>query len=122
MGFTGDSIVPIGMVDLYVTFGFDDCFEIVKTKFLIVDIPFTYNVIIGRPTLNCIRAMVSTYLMRLKFPTSSSVGEIRSDPKDLRHCYLTLVTLLKKVTLLIQQMDPREPSSINPYPEAREPL
>lgn len=37
-----------------------------------------------------------TYYMTHKFLTSSEVEEIKSDPKESRQYYLTMVTLLKK--------------------------
>ncbi len=38
-------------------------------NYLVVDTPFAYNVIIGRPALNDFRIIVSTYHMNVKFPT-----------------------------------------------------
>ncbi|KAK4386298.1 hypothetical protein Sango_2500400 [Sesamum angolense] len=49
-------------------------------KFLVVDIPFAYNVILGRPTLNSFRAIISTYHMKIKFPVERGVGEDKADP------------------------------------------
>ena len=46
-GFTGDSISPLEIMNLHVTFGDNPCFKIVMTKFMVVDILSIYNVIIG---------------------------------------------------------------------------
>lgn len=58
--FTGNSISPLGIVNIHVTFGDEPCSKIIITKFMMVDIPSAYNVVIGRPMLNRLRAMVST--------------------------------------------------------------
>ena len=52
-----------------------------------MDCPSTYNVIIGRPTLNCLKATTSTYYLKVKFPTAYGVGEIQGDQVLPRECY-----------------------------------
>uniref|UniRef100_A0A2N9GRM8 Reverse transcriptase domain-containing protein n=1 Tax=Fagus sylvatica TaxID=28930 RepID=A0A2N9GRM8_FAGSY len=47
-----------------------------------------YNAIIGRPTLNRLRAVTSTYHLLLKFPTEHGIGEVRGDQVAARECYL----------------------------------
>ncbi|RWV91559.1 hypothetical protein GW17_00046149 [Ensete ventricosum] len=74
----------------------------VRTKtlmvpFMVVDLPSAYNVIIKRPTLNKLRVVVSTYYRSMKFPTSIRPGEIKSDPRESRRCYLAATTIPKKV-------------------------
>ena len=48
-----------------------------QIDFLIVDCPLTYNIILGRPALNKLRAAMSTYYLKVKFPTAYGVEEIR---------------------------------------------
>lgn len=55
--------------------------------FLIVDSSSAYNAILGRVFLNKARAMVSTYHLKVNFPTLSGVGEVRGDQKSARECY-----------------------------------
>ncbi|RZS23396.1 hypothetical protein BHM03_00056307, partial [Ensete ventricosum] len=83
-GFTGDSVSPLGATMIPVTFGGEP-----RTKTLLVSF-------IGHPTLNRLKAVVSTYHRILKFPTRTGVGEVRSDPREFRQCYLTATTLFKK--------------------------
>ena len=44
--FTRESVTLIEIINIYMTFGVDDCIKIIKIKFLVVDISFAYNVII----------------------------------------------------------------------------
>lgn len=60
-------------------------------EFIIVDKPSVYNIIIGRPTLNALDAVVSTYHMAMKFPTLTEVGIFKVDQKGSRDCYADAV-------------------------------
>ncbi|KAL0448823.1 UNVERIFIED_CONTAM: hypothetical protein Slati_1438700 [Sesamum latifolium] len=60
-------------------------------KFLVVDVPSAYNVILGRPTLNTFQAVISTYHMKIKFPTPGGIGEVQGDPLQSRRCYVDAV-------------------------------
>ena len=55
--------------------------------FLVVRAPSAYNAILDRFGLNTLRAVVSTYHLKFKFPTSQGVGEVRGDQVLARHCY-----------------------------------
>ncbi|RWW71896.1 hypothetical protein BHE74_00020346 [Ensete ventricosum] len=72
-------------------------------------LPSAYNAIIGRPTLNRLKAVVSTYHRLLKFPTRAGVGEVRSDPRESRQCYLTTTTLSKKPRTQSATVVPQDP-------------
>ncbi|KAJ8479512.1 hypothetical protein OPV22_023239 [Ensete ventricosum] len=95
-GFTGDSVSPLGATTIPVTFGGEPRSKTPLVSFMVVKLPSAYNAIIGLPTLNRLRAVVSTYHRILKFPTRTRVGEVRSDPRESRQCYLTALTLFKK--------------------------
>ncbi|KAL0295006.1 UNVERIFIED_CONTAM: protein DETOXIFICATION 34 [Sesamum angustifolium] len=43
-------------------------------EFLVVDTPSAYNAILGRPILNAFQAVISTYDMKIKFPTIGGFG------------------------------------------------
>ncbi|KAL5562775.1 hypothetical protein UlMin_032522 [Ulmus minor] len=68
-GFTGDIISSEGILNLPVEIGSSPCQHIQAVDFVLVDCPSPYNAIIGRPTLNKIRAVTSTYHLLVKFPT-----------------------------------------------------
>lgn len=60
-------------------------------KYLVVDAPFPYNVILGRPGPNKFQAVVSTHHLKLKFLTRNGIGEARGDQAMARECYLNSV-------------------------------
>ncbi|KAL5543990.1 hypothetical protein UlMin_007774 [Ulmus minor] len=49
--------------------------------------PSSYNAIIGRPTLNAIRAVTSTYHLLVKFPTVGGIGILKGDQQASRDIY-----------------------------------
>ncbi|XP_064940575.1 uncharacterized protein LOC135594081 [Musa acuminata AAA Group] len=77
MRFTGDSVSPSGTVTLPLTLGASPRTKTVMSTFLVVDLPAAYNAI---PTLNKIRAVVSTYHQTVKFPTPAGTGEVWGSP------------------------------------------
>ncbi|URD93608.1 Retrotransposon protein [Musa troglodytarum] len=89
--------------------------------FLVVDLPTAYNAIVGRPTLNRLRAIISTYHRTLKFPTSTRVGEVRGDPQESRRCYLTAITLSKRKRPEQPLEDPRGMQHPTERPEPTNP-
>ncbi|KAL0295061.1 UNVERIFIED_CONTAM: hypothetical protein Sangu_3205400 [Sesamum angustifolium] len=42
--------------------------------------PSAYNAILGRPTLNTFKARISTYHIKIKFPTIGGMEEVQGDP------------------------------------------
>jgi len=79
IGFGGTRVYPLGAVIVPVTFG-DYPQQIMKdVTFLVVDCSFTYNAILGSPTLNSWKVVTSTYHLMIKFPTEYGVGEVRGD-------------------------------------------
>ena len=59
-----------------------------KIKYLVVNAPSAYNILLGRPTLNRLRAVPSTRHMKLKLPSMEGVViTIKSDQKEARRCY-----------------------------------
>jgi hypothetical protein len=48
-------------------------------EFLVVDRPSAYNVIIGQPALNNLKAITSTYNMMMKFLTEEGDREVKGD-------------------------------------------
>ncbi|KAL2226150.1 UNVERIFIED_CONTAM: hypothetical protein Sindi_1973700, partial [Sesamum indicum] len=87
VGFGGSEVASLGTIELPVSMGEEPKRKTLMVKFLVVDTPFTYNVILGRPGLNSFRAVISTYHMKMKFPTEYGIGEVSCDQKEARKCY-----------------------------------
>ena len=87
VSFIGDRIVARGIVTLIVIAGTYLAQVIKEIDFLIIDYPSTYDIILGRPTLNRLKVAMSTYYLKVKFPTAHEVGKIRGDQVLARECY-----------------------------------
>ncbi|KAL0417247.1 UNVERIFIED_CONTAM: hypothetical protein Slati_3556600 [Sesamum latifolium] len=75
-GFAGEVVHPRGLISLPLTLGTWHTRKTCILKFLVVDVPSAYNVILGRPTLNAFQTVISMYHMKIKFPTPGGVGEV----------------------------------------------
>ena len=84
VSFTGDRIVPGGIVTLTVITGTYLAQVNKDTNFLIVNCPSTYNIILERPALNKLRTVMLTYHLKVKFPIAHGVGEIRRPSSSMR--------------------------------------
>ena len=94
---------PKGIVMLTVTAG-SHPFQVTNGhNFLVVDSPSSYNVIIGRPTLNCWKAATSTYSLKVKFLTEQGVGEIKGDQVLARECYQAVLASKENHTWTIEE-------------------
>ena len=87
VSFRGDRVYPKGIVTLTITVGTHPRQLTRQLDCLVVDCPSSYNVIIERPTLNHWKAAMSTYCLKVKFPTENDVGEVKGDQVLARECY-----------------------------------
>ena len=60
---------------------------------MFIDSSFTYNAILGRPTLNSWRAVTSTYHLMIKFPTKYRVREVRGNQMAVHECYIATLEM-----------------------------
>ncbi|XP_074315037.1 uncharacterized protein LOC141651217 [Silene latifolia] len=58
-----------------------------QIRYLVIDGPSTYIVILGRPWLHQMKAVPSTYHECKKFPTPWGVETIRGAQEEARGCY-----------------------------------
>ncbi|XP_074301009.1 uncharacterized protein LOC141632355 [Silene latifolia] len=58
-----------------------------QVRYLVIDGPSTYNVILGRPWIHEMKAIPSTYHQCLKFPKPWGVQEIWGDQEEANDCY-----------------------------------
>ncbi|GAV68073.1 hypothetical protein CFOL_v3_11576, partial [Cephalotus follicularis] len=92
VGFAGETIRPLGSINLSVVAGMAPRQTQVEMTFLVVDKPNPYNAIVGRPGLNLIEAIVSMRHLLMKFLTRFGVGEVRGDQQAARQCYKTAIS------------------------------
>ena len=86
-GFSREKVLHLGSIQLVLTLGDPPCQATTTTRFLVVDAPSAYNMLLGRPSLNAIKAIPSAYHMMIKFPTVNGVGMVRGDQRVARECY-----------------------------------
>ncbi|GFZ18435.1 hypothetical protein Acr_27g0001740 [Actinidia rufa] len=89
IGFGGNTTPPLGLINLPITLGTEPHQTTVWQDFIVVDCPSPYNAILGRPTLGRIKAVTSTYHLKMKFPTLTGIGEVKGDQKVARQCFIS---------------------------------
>ena len=72
-GFSGERVLPLGSIQLVLTLGDPSCKATTTVRFLVVNAPLAYSILLGRPSINAIRAIPSAYHMIIKFPTTNGV-------------------------------------------------
>ena len=85
-------------------------------KFLIVDAPTAYNILLGRPSLNAIKAIPSAYHMMIKFPTTGIVGMVRGDQRVARECYSAFMKQKAVDNVYMDELDMRDEVNTRPEP------
>ena len=79
VSFSENRVYPKGIISLQIITSTYPAQVMRMVDFLIVDCPSSYNVILGRPTFNCLKAVTSIYCLKVKFPTTHGTGEIVGD-------------------------------------------
>ena len=87
-GLSGEPVRPIGHWATTLRVGSGDCQKEVCLNFCILDIPASYNMILGRSGLHALEAVVSTLHLAMKFPTPGGIGVVKGNQKMSRTCYL----------------------------------
>ena len=121
--FSGEKVLPLGSIQLVLTLGDPPYQEITTVRFLIVDAPSAYNVLLGRPSLNTIKAILSTYHMVIKFPTANGVGMVRGDQRVARECYSASMKQKAVDSIYVDKLNMRDKVNTRPEPsEELEPI
>ncbi|XP_068461731.1 uncharacterized protein [Phaseolus vulgaris] len=88
IGFSGERVNTKGYIDLMTTFGRGNKTKKIKIRYLVVDATTSYNVLLGRSSLNKLGAIVSTPHLAMKFPTEKcEITTVYVNQKDARECY-----------------------------------
>ena len=122
-GFSGEKVLPLGSIQLVLTLGEPPRQATTTARFLIVDAPLTYNMLLGRPSLNAIRAIPSVYHMIIKFPTIHGVGMVRGDQRVARECYTASMKQRAVDNVNVDELDKSDEVLTRPKPsEELEPV
>ena len=122
-GFSREKVLPLGSIQLVLTLGDPPCQATTTVRFLIVDAPSAYNVLLGRPSLNAINAIPSAYHMVIKFPTTNGVGMVRGDQRVARECYSASMKQKVVDSIYMDELDMRDEVSTRLEPsEELEPI
>lgn len=87
-GFGGTPVPVIGTISLPLIVGTSPCKTTVNVKFHIIRAPSVYNAILRRTTLTALKAIASIPHLKMKFPTTNGIGEMRGDQRTARVLYL----------------------------------
>ncbi|CAA0822096.1 Unknown protein, partial [Striga hermonthica] len=96
-GFNGGEVMSMGEISLPVALGAGDLRKVRMVRFVVVGAESSYNIIMGRTSLNAFQAVVSTYHLTIKYPVGENVGEIVGDQLTSRSCYQTTVSNNKQL-------------------------
>jgi len=88
-GFSGEQVSTLGYIDLHTVFRDGTQTKTIPICFLIVNAPTSYNILLGRPSLNTLGAIVSTPHLAMKFPApSGDILTIHCNQRLARECYM----------------------------------
>ena len=103
VSFSGDWIYPKGIIMLLVIAGAYPAWITKQVDFLIVDFPSSYNVILGRPTQNRLKAVTLTYCLKVKFSTLNGIGQICGDQLLARECYQAVLASKENHAWMVEE-------------------
>jgi len=88
VGFAGDTVEVRGYTDLRTTFLDGEAAKTITVRYIVVRAPSSYNILLGRSSLNRFEAVVLTSHLKVKFPTDTGrVATLRIDQTVARKCY-----------------------------------
>nr|KYP44308.1 Transposon Ty3-G Gag-Pol polyprotein [Cajanus cajan] len=89
VGFAGERVNTKGYIKLFTRFCFDEQeSREIQINYIVVDAHTSYNILLGRPSLNMLGAVVSTPHLAMKFPSDKGkIITIHADQKAARECY-----------------------------------
>ncbi|XP_057452750.1 uncharacterized protein LOC130744596 [Lotus japonicus] len=125
VGFTGDRAKVRGYVELDTAFGEGEYVKKFQVKYLVLPCKATYNVLLGRDTLNKICAIISTAHLTVKYPACNGKVEIlRVDQEAARACYAQSLELYGKKAAKeahrVTKIFPHENFNLDPRDDSKE--
>jgi len=126
VGFSGEQVEVRGYVNLRTTFADEHAAKTIVIKYIVVKAPSSYNMLLGRPSLNKLGAVVSTVHLKMKFPAEGKVVTMKVDQEIARKCYEKSLRIRRDTYNITQvpnsvsqpesELDPRPPTDQGPQP------
>jgi len=108
VSFSGKRVGIKGYIELYTTFGEEKIYKTIKIRYLVIDANISYNILLERPSINRLMAIVSTPHLAMKFPSpSGDILTVHVNQMEARECYAESL----KVELLRNDHFPKRKSS-----------
>jgi len=93
-----------GHVELRTTFTDNTTSATVNIRYIVVNAPSSYNILLGRPALNRIRLVASMRHMKMKLPSlEGAVITIKFDQKATKKCYENSLKMKRGVCSVTSQ-------------------
>jgi len=67
VGFSGERVGSRGYIELYTTFGKGNSNKTIKIRYLVIDANTLYNILLGPPSINRLRAIILIPHLEMKF-------------------------------------------------------
>jgi len=108
--FSGERVGTKGYIEIYTTFGQEKNNKTIRIQYLVIDANTSYNILLGRLSINRLMAIVSTPHLAMKFllPTGD-ILTVHVDQKEARECYAESL----QVEPLRNDISPKRKSSQN---------
>ena len=109
-GFAGDQVEVQGYIELRTTFFYGTSARTINVRYIVVNASSTYNLLLGRPSLNRLGAVASTRHMKMRLPSlDGGVITIKYDQKTTRKCYeSSLKSKRGTYSIIVQAGEPEE--------------
>ena len=119
-GFAGDQLEVHGYLELRTTFTDGMTSRTESIRYLVVNANSAYNILLGRPALNRLRAVTSTRHMKMKLSDlSGRVIVIKSDQEETRKCYENSLKTKRGVIMVMERPPISDtPMEVEPLEEA----
>jgi len=103
-GFVDNPIEVRGYLELSTTFTDGAASRTEDIRYLVVNANSAYNILLGRPALNRLKAVSSTCHMKMKLPNlSGKVIVIKSDQEEVRKCYENSLKKTRGAIMVIER-------------------
>jgi len=122
VGFSGERVDTRGYIDLFTIFGDDYLSKTINIRYLLVNANTSYNILLGRPSINRLKAIVSIPHLAMKFPSvDEDIATVHVDQKIARECYVASLKVEPTIRLYTttNETNDRSPSRRGRSPERR---